>query len=358
MFNNKPAPCRTKKQSICKIAQLSGILIVSIAARLTAAEVAVIHETVSLQNVGKLTAVTTVPSTPGRKPALLLAAWLSCDSVASTNESEGFVRFMKEVASGSGFVFMRVDKPGVGGSDGNCAETDFKTELEGYRAGWRQLSARPDVDPSRMFVLGISNGGGFAPLVPSEPAAAGYVSIGGWSKTWFEHMIAFERTRLALQGAPAAEVNVLLKAVEQLYDEYLNHHRLPAEIFKEHPDFKAAWDGPTTDQYGRPPAFFQQLQELNLAEAWSHVSVPTLVIHGGQDWIMNRSDKDLIVECVNHGGRKLASLIELPRMDHFFLDHDSMLASFQEKSPRQFDGESASVVIKWLRHTAGLPANQ
>jgi pimeloyl-ACP methyl ester carboxylesterase len=167
-------------------------------------------------------------------------------------------------------------------------------------------------------------------------------------------MIAFERTRLTLQGTPAAEVNTLLKSVERLYDEYLNHHRSPAEILSEHPEFKAAWDGPTTGQYGRPPTFFQQLQELNLVDAWSHVSVPTLVIHGGQDWIMNRSDKDLIVECVNHGGHKLATFKELPRMDHFFLDHDSMLASFQEKGPKRFDAESASLVLHWLRRTAGL----
>jgi dienelactone hydrolase len=336
------------------ITKLSVVFITCVVARISAAEVAVIHETVSLEGVGKLAAVITVPATPGRKPALFLAGWLSCDSVASTNASDGFVRFMKEIASRSGFVFMRVDKPGVGGSDGNCAETDFKTELEGYRAGWRQLAARPDVDPSRIFILGLSNGGGFAPLVPSEPGAAGYISIGGWSKTWFEHMIAFERTRLTLKGIPAAEVNTLLKSAEQLYDEYLNHHRSPAEIVREHPELKAAWDGPTIDQYGRPPAFFQQLQELNLVEAWSHVSVPTLVIHAGQDWIMNRSDKDLIVECVNHGGRHLATFKELPRMDHFFLDHDSMLASFQEKGRPQFDAESANVVINWLRRTAGL----
>ena len=199
---------------MCKVAKLSAIFITSlIVGPLMAAEVTVTHDTVPVAKVGKLAAVTTVPPTSGRKPALLLAGWLSCDSVASTNESDGFVRFMKEVANRSGFVFMRVDKPGVGGSDGNCAETDFKTELEGYRAGWHQLAARSDVDTSRMFVLGISNGGGFAPLVPSDPPAAGYISIGGWSKTWFEHMIAFERTRLTLQGTPADKVNALMKAV-------------------------------------------------------------------------------------------------------------------------------------------------
>ena len=60
---------------------------------------------------------------------------------------------------------MRLDKPGMGDSEGDCRETDFDTELSGYRAAFAALKAHPRVDPARIGLLGISNGGGFAPLV-------------------------------------------------------------------------------------------------------------------------------------------------------------------------------------------------
>ena len=41
-------------------------------------------------------------------------------------------------------------------------------------------------------------------------------------------------------------------------------------------------------------AFYQQLQQLNLAAAWSRVKVPTYVLRGAFDWIMSREDSELI----------------------------------------------------------------
>jgi len=59
---------------------------------------------------------------------------------------------------------MRVDKPGVGESEGVCKRTDFLTELSGYRAAFDSLRKCQFIDLDRVFV-GLSNGGGTAPLV-------------------------------------------------------------------------------------------------------------------------------------------------------------------------------------------------
>src|SRR5437899_8484689 len=86
-----------------------------------------------------------------------------------------------------------MDKQGVGDSEGDCAETDLESELTAYRAAFRAVKNYDFIDANRIFILGISNGGGFAPLVPESDAeqaqVRGYISIGGWVKTWFEHML-------------------------------------------------------------------------------------------------------------------------------------------------------------------------
>lgn len=322
--------------------------LIFLAALPAAGALQITRETVDLPGVGKLQAVVSSPEGEGKKPAILVAGWLSCDSVNATDPADGFIQFLNEIAHRSGAVLMRVDKPGVGGSDGDCGATDFTTELEGYRRAWRQLAARPDVDRTRMYVLGLSNGGGIAPLVPSEPAAAGFISIGGWSRTWFEHMLDFERRRLTLRGLAPDEVTNRMKQVARFYDLYLIERRLPAQILRDTPQLASAWDGDPNRQYGRPPAFFQQLQELNLAAAWSSVKVPVLIVYGGNDWIMDREEQELIAAAVNRNRAGLARLEVLPRMDHFFQLHPSMQASFDSKTPGPFAKESADLVVRWL----------
>jgi len=105
----------------------------------------------------------------GSHPAILVAGWLSCDSVeapASTDDASGKVfRVLAELPD---MVTVRLDKPGVGDSEGTCKETDFDIELSAYRAASRSLARYPFIGRNNVFIFGISNGGGFAPLVAGK----------------------------------------------------------------------------------------------------------------------------------------------------------------------------------------------
>jgi hypothetical protein len=78
----------------------------------------------------------------------------------------------------------------------------------------------------------LSNGGGFAPLVPQEEKVRGYVVAGGWSKTWFEHMLELERRRLKLGGKKPGEVTDAIKGYAEFYTDYLRRKMTPREILK------------------------------------------------------------------------------------------------------------------------------
>src|SRR5262249_40186671 len=112
--------------------------------------IAVEYGSVAASGGPRLRTIVTKPSgAAGRLPALLLAGWLSCASVeAAPGTPSTTAKMFQGLASRSGMLFYRLDKPGVGDSEGACGEADFQTELDGYRAGFRQLVARPDVDPA------------------------------------------------------------------------------------------------------------------------------------------------------------------------------------------------------------------
>jgi dipeptidyl aminopeptidase/acylaminoacyl peptidase len=92
----------------------------------------------------------------------------------------------------------------------------------------------------------------------------------------------------------------------------------PGQVISQHPEWKELWHDSPDGQYGRPAAFYQQLQSLNLGEVWQRVNAPVLVIRGTGDNIMSRSDSETIVRTVNQVHPELAHYLQLDDMTHDF----------------------------------------
>ena len=324
--------------------------------RETYPNVDVIYDSVTTPRGERLRTIITKPhDAPGKLPVIFVVGWLSCDPVEAprgTKDATGFV--FQGLAQLPGFSLFRVEKQGVGDSEGNCVENDFESELAGYRAAFRALKNYDFIDTNQVYILGISNGGGFAPLVPETDAekdqVRGYVAVGGWVKTWFEHMLDIERRRFALMGKSPGEVNDRMKSAPTLYYEWLIKNKSVDGILREHPELVELWpEGKDhAHLYGRPLAFYQQLQKLNLAAAWSHVKVPTLVLHGQYDWIMSREDHELIAQYVNANRPGAADFIEVPEMGHTFQHYLSFADAFPGKEA-PFDPKVVHLVTDWLK---------
>jgi hypothetical protein len=318
----------------------------------------VIYDSVTTPDGKRLRTIITKPRTvKGKLPVIFVAGWLSCDSVeapANTKDASGLV--FRGLAQLPQFSLFRVDKPGIGDSEGVCSETDFDSELAGYRAAFRALGRYDFIDLNRVYIFGISNGGGFAPLVPEtdteQQRVRGYLSVGGWATTWFEHMLEIERHRFTLMGKSPAEVTDRMKKAATLYYEWLIKGRAIDEILKEHPELEELWpEGKDHSHlYGRPLAFYEQLQKLNLAAAWSKVDVVTYALRGQFDWIMSPQDAGLIASYVN-SNRELASSYEVPQMGHTFQHYLSLADAFKGKEA-PFDPKVIGLLVDWLRHEA------
>jgi pimeloyl-ACP methyl ester carboxylesterase len=295
--------------------------------------------------------VTHPQAPPARYPTIFVVGWLSCDTVESppgTTDATQLV--LQAMAKLPGFATVRLEKAGVGDSEGDCGRTDFNEELASYQQAFRALKNYPFMDTGRIFIFGISNGGGFAPLVPQGAVVKGYVVDGGWIKTWYEHMLEIERRRLALVGHTPSEVNALMKSAAALYSAYLLDRQLPQRILEKRPDLKSLWDGDPNQLYGRPVAYYQQLQDLNLVAAWSTVEVAVLALHGEFDWIMSRSDIEMIAALVNHNAPGRAEFVELPATGHTFEHYDSQQEAFAGKT-LPFDDKVARRIGDWfLQH--------
>ena len=286
----------------------------------------------------------------GRVPVIVFVPWLSCDPVEGAVPGDGWMQLLRGLAERSGWALYRVEKPGVGDSQGSdCARNDLEADLAAFRAALDDVRRLDGVDTERIVLFGGSIGGALAPILAREQrGVVGLIVSGGFSRTWLEHMFDIERRRLTLDGRPPAEVNRAMQGYADFYSLYLNQRLTPAQVVARRPDLSRLWYDAPDGQYGRPAAYYHQVQDLNVEEAWAQVEVPVLVLHGEYDWIMSRAEADHVAEIVNVRHPGLATLAMLPRTDHNLTVYATALDAYRDQGGR-FDPQALERVLAWLK---------
>lgn len=284
------------------------------------------------------------------QPAIILIQGLSCSTIEKySGRGSNWAQHLEDMVEKSNMVVMRVDKPGVGDSDGDCAQTDFHTELEGYRAAIRSLKAKPYVDTTKIVVYGASMGSALAPLLANEFNLAGVISDGTFFKTWFEHMLEIERRIRKMSGDDESTiVKKMNEAYIPLYYGMLIQKRSYQHIIKEYPAIRHLNYHSPEHMYGRPMAYYQQLQDLDLAGEWEKLQVPVRILYGTNDWIMSEFDNEMIIKVLDRVGHKDHLLVKYPGLDHWNTIHKSPDDSFHGR-PGEWDPKVPELIIDWAK---------
>jgi pimeloyl-ACP methyl ester carboxylesterase len=152
-------------------------------------------------------------------------------------------------------------------------------------------------------------------------------------------------------GAPADSIAAKMRRWPRFHDLYLNQRLTPAEIVQRDPSLAGLWYDKPGTQYGRPLAFYRQLQALDLTAAWSRVTAPVLAVRGEYDWIMSAEDAAPIVNTAGPGAAP-RRMVTVPRAGHALSIHPSEGAAFRydkvEVQAKAFDS-----VMEFLKAVGG-----
>ena len=306
----------------------------------------------------RLRSIVTVPERASgagatRHPAFLFVQGITCDSIDRPDRPDAADTRLVHAMARQGFVTLRVDKPGMGDSEGPpCNRIGFAEELDGYLAALAALAAMPEVDPRRIYVFGYSMGGVMAPFLARDNRVRGTIVFGTLARTWFEYQLENTRRQSSLSGLSPGEVSeqVLRQARES--SMILIDKKTLGDVWRRWPEQREPTQGLEHDENHiatRGMGFFHDLQELNLARAWQESSGAVLALHGEYDWVASEQDHRLIADIVNARTPGAGSSITLPRVDHGFTRHASLQDSVQALGRGEWAEDLPTTVMQWIR---------
>ena len=305
----------------------------------------------------RLRTIVTRPAGRDKLPAILLVQWSSCDTVdAPIADDDGWKLAIQGLVRQSGMIVWRTDKAGVGDSDGDCSKLDWNSEVSHHREALEALAQRPDADPRRIFIVGMSAGSRWAPLVARGNDVAGIVTWGGGAASWFEYVMNHHRYFALRDGVPP----------EQLSAKLLREASVLTKLFED----GATWDSLSeTDRqiwrgmpranpvsgllYNRAMNWHIQAAHSNWVGAWLKSRAPVLITYGGFDKFDTLASVNWAAEIINARTPGRAQMAIIPGYNHHYQIFPTLEAAEANRDGRADADPWLAVVLPWLKARAG-----
>lgn len=289
------------------------------------------------------TIVTRPAGSSGRLPAIYYVQPLSCDTVEAV-EAGGWSEMLKRVAAESGRVFIRVDKAGVGDSQGpTCRALGYEMEIDHHAQAVEQLARHPWVDGDKMVLYGASMGARMVPALAAKRPYQGVVVWGGGGATWFQRQVAFQRRAHSARGL--AGLASKSNQADAIYASWLLEGRRPDPSSDA---WKALTATHADGQFGRSFAWHEEAQKQDVLGQWAQVKPPVLVMLGDQDWFEEPEGAQLIGQAVREGGGR-ADVVIVPGMDHHFTLYPDRKGSLTGQGGKVDDRPMTGPMLAWIR---------
>ncbi|AIE83649.1 alpha/beta fold hydrolase [Fimbriimonas ginsengisoli] len=303
----------------------------------------------------RIRTIVTRPKAAGRYPVLFWIQGINASTIDSPLSSNNYIANAMRPFAEDGFVTVRVEKPGVGDSEGGPAiEVGFDEENDIYRQALKALPGYDFVDPQRIFIFGHSMGGCHAPIIASEFPVRGIITYGTVSDSWLEWEIKSPRIQGPLAGDSLATVDGKVRKATAFYHYLFNEKRSIAWIKANHPELRAIADDESPDGKTLNPRSIRYMQECNdrnYCAYWANTgNARVLALFGENDWISLEPDQHQVAAAVNAAHPGYGTFMYVPGADHLFSKCTSMADSYARfgKGVPEFNPELVRITRAWI----------
>lgn len=336
----------------------------------------VVHE-VAMQFLGGSPQITlagslALPAVPRPHASILLVSGSGAHDRDQLVAGHRTFLVLKDKLVGKGFAVLRVDDRGTGLSSGDAAHTAFADAVADVRAGVIALRAHPALDPSRIVLVGHSEGGLVAAAAAHDaPVAAvvmlagpacpidqllhhqseAYASASGATAAQIVHERAMNENVFQIAAGPLAD-DLALAAAEEVIAAHLGAWPHPAPtIDGDLGEVARAMAGVVIS----PP--FRSLLRQRPMEILKRLTCPVLAVLGDKDTQVPPALNLEPVQRAIAGTSNLGSrAIVLPGLNHLFQEAQSGLIEEYEQITHVMHDRMVEVAAAWLRDLDHVPA--
>ena len=283
----------------------------------------------------------------GKRPAVLFV------SGSGPQERHGFVpntsidvgsHEIQDALARAGFVVLRIDDRGVGESAmGDTVTPGYLAFVDDARRSLKFLADHPDVDPSKLIVVGHSEGALTAAMLGNEKFGkkrkrpAGVVLMAAMGRNLRE--VIYTQIRRDYEADPS-RAEMAVKEAQKIHDAVMNDGALPAATENVRVYLKE---------------MFQQEPAAVLAK----LKVPMLALQGGKDFQTDpQLDFGPVAAAAAKGAKGSASQL-FPGVDLLFKPEPGRSTpGHYEDLTRRVSPEVSDAVVRWASTRVGMRSGE
>jgi len=190
-------------------------------------------------------------------------------------------------------------------------------------------ATQPEVDATRLFVLGHSLGGTMAPYIAQKyPKLHGMILLAGGARPIDQISAEQIRFQLKHEGKSEAEIQEVMKKQEERF----------ATIRK----------APATEMFnGISAAYMRDWLARDPAKLLRASSIPALVLQGGSDLQVSVADYDLLKTAI--AGKPNSEAHLFPNLTHLFSPAPPNQTFDDIKKPAHVEPEVSATIVQWIK---------
>ncbi len=255
--------------------------------------------------------------------------------------------------SDAGIASFRYDKRGVGESEGDATLASREDLLADARAAVDAVRTRDEIDPTRILLIGHSEGAYLAPALAVDDDVAGIVLLAGAARP----LGAITRWQVeSLLSAQGIEGDALAAALAQ-QDAYIAFVESSEGEWSDYTvgalEEAMPWlTDETAEQLKATPLALSWLREHYLdepAETLQQVDVPVLAISGEKDSQVPSSEAALIEAALLEGGNEDVSVYVLSDLNHLLRNHPEEPNLTYRHVSDPVDARVSERIIAWIQ---------
>lgn len=301
------------------------------------------------------------PETDGPVPAVVLVAGAGPDDRDGTVDGHRPFFVLADAFTRRGLAVLRFDERGVGGSTGTQEGATMADLSADVVAAVEALSQRPDIDSTRLGLIGHGEGGLIAPLVTTRTDQVDFLVLLGTPGLPGDQILAAQLDRRIRDQGADRRTRALQRGVQQRIFEVLKQDADSATIASQLRRIMLETEGIRGEE-----TITREIQRLmdpwlrfyishDPRETLREVTVPVLAIAGGQDQqVAPDTNQAAIEQSLGASDAPIYTVQTLDSLNHRFQTVDDESPAAYGRIEETFAPGAIDVIVDWIDEHVGL----